>query len=89
MSKLKYDWKYGENDNQNYYEAKVNGSHLVVFANKAYPNVWMGNIDMHMIKKTLLKPGFTTHIFITSDDAKYMMKKVEEFFEKGITDIYQ
>ena len=41
---MKYNWNYGENDCQNYYEVN-NGKgkdYLCVFANKKYPDVWMG-----------------------------------------------
>ena len=41
---MKYNWNYGENDCQNYYEVN-NGEekdYLCVFANKKYPDVWMG-----------------------------------------------
>lgn len=44
MSKNNYKWVYGENDCQNYYEVN-NGKgkdYLCVFANKKYPDVWMG-----------------------------------------------
>lgn len=32
-----YNWKYGENSDQKYYEAKVNNTTLCVFANKSHP----------------------------------------------------
>ncbi len=37
MAKLKYDWKYGENSEQKYYETKVGKQTLCIFANK-----WVG-----------------------------------------------
>ncbi|MCD7996427.1 MAG: hypothetical protein LUH21_04250 [Clostridiales bacterium] len=37
----KYNWVYGENDCQNYYEVKLDKDYLCVFANKKYPDVWM------------------------------------------------
>ena len=40
--KNNYDWIYGENDCQNYYEVKLGKDYLCVFAHKKYPDVWMG-----------------------------------------------
>lgn len=31
---MKYEWKYGENDNQEYYDVTVEKDYLCVFANK-------------------------------------------------------
>lgn len=31
---MKYEWKYGENDNQKYYDVTVGKDYLCVFANK-------------------------------------------------------
>lgn len=42
MSKRKYEWEYGENDYQIYFDTCVGKDHLRVFANKAYPDTWMG-----------------------------------------------
>lgn len=38
----KYDWIYGENACQNYYEVKLGKDYLCIFANKKYPDIWMG-----------------------------------------------
>lgn len=54
-----YTWTYGENDCQNYYEVN-NGKgkdYLCVFANKKYPDIWMGmyikgKIDITVMDKT-------------------------------------
>lgn len=35
---MKYEWKYGENDNQRYYDVTVGKDYLCVFANKWNPN---------------------------------------------------
>lgn len=42
MKKNNYNWTYGENDCQNYYEVKFGKDYLCVFAHKKYPDVWMG-----------------------------------------------
>lgn len=38
----KYEWKYGENDHQKYYEVKFGKDYLCVFANNWNPNIWLG-----------------------------------------------
>ena len=35
---MKYEWKYGENDTQKYYDVTVGKDYLCVFANKWNPN---------------------------------------------------
>lgn len=37
-----YEWKYGENDHQKYYGAKLGKDYLCVFANKWDSNTWLG-----------------------------------------------
>ena len=39
---MKYKWKYGENNNQKYYDVTVGKDYLCVFANKWNPNTWLG-----------------------------------------------
>lgn len=96
-----FDWKYGENDYQNYYDVTVDGTYLLVFANKVQPNLWMGMVDNHMIlNKTAMEKDIarkvknklsmnTTYIFLSSDTPEYMMSKVEECFKNHKTEIYQ
>lgn len=40
--KKNYNWNYGENDCQNYYEVKLGKDYLCIFAHKKYPDIWMG-----------------------------------------------
>lgn len=42
---MKYEWKYGENDNQKYYDVTVGKDYLCVFANKWNPNTWLGSYN--------------------------------------------
>ena len=47
---MKYEWKYGENGHQKYYDVTVGQDYLCVFANDWNPNTWMGiynNICIH------------------------------------------
>lgn len=37
-----YEWKYGENDYQKYYEVKLGKDYLCVFANEWNSNTWLG-----------------------------------------------
>ena len=39
---MKYEWKYGENGHQKYYDITVGQDYLCVFANDWNPNTWMG-----------------------------------------------
>jgi len=43
--KLKYEWKEWNSDIQHYFETKVNGVYMCVFANKWNPDIYMGMID--------------------------------------------
>ncbi len=94
-----YNWKYGENDCQNYYDCKVNGKYLLVFANKKYPKVWMGMIDNHLIldkarmdaeieRKVKAKESMNiTYIFLSNESSEYMKEKVEYCFEHNLDKI--
>ena len=42
MSKQTYNWTYGENDCQNYYEVKLGKDYLCIYAHKKYPDIYMG-----------------------------------------------
>ena len=42
---MKYEWKYGENDYQKYYDVTVGKDYLCVFANKWTPNTWLGSYN--------------------------------------------
>lgn len=37
-----YEWKYGENAYQKYYDVKLGKDYICVFANKSAPNIWLG-----------------------------------------------
>ncbi len=104
MAKLKYDWKYGENDYQKYYDVTINGTYLLVFANKWQPDIWMGSIDTPLIynktvndkqrKKQGLAKGCAISLIsslaiLTNSDPEYMMQKVEHCFRTGKTEICQ
>lgn len=44
---MKFEWSYGENGNQKYYEATNERDYLCVFENKWNPNVWLGMYQKH------------------------------------------
>ena len=49
-----FDWKYGENKYQKYYDCEINGTYLCVFSNKWNPETWLGMYGNMMIHdKTL------------------------------------
>ena len=43
--KTKYEWKYGENESQKYYDTYIGKDYLCVFANNWQPDIYMGYID--------------------------------------------
>lgn len=101
---MKYEWKYGENEYQKYYEAEVGEDCLIVFANKWNPNTWLGQYNMVSIhnktkndrqrKKQGLPLGSDTcdlridHM-LCSDNPEYMMKKVEWCYTHNLSEISQ
>ncbi len=89
MAKTKYNWKQGENETQNYYDTRVDGKYLLVFANKADPNTWMGMIDYKMIRDHSNSPDVMMKKveYCYENKTVYpedMTKKVESGYEKGI-----
>lgn len=104
MSKLRYNWKYGENEYQKYYEAKVGKDYLCVFANKWNPDTWIGDynsIPIHNKTKNdrvrkkygLPKNCHTSELkedfMLCSSNPEYMMKKVEWCYIHNLTEISQ
>ena len=97
MAKKTFDWKYGKNAFQKYYEAQVKDAHLCVFANDENPDVWFGVYDGLCIydktfndrqRKKLGLEGCSISLLprfrmLTSNDPEYMMRKVEHCFKTG------
>ena len=57
MRKQTYNWTYGENDCQNYYEVKLGKDYLCIYAHKKYPDIYMGmyikdGMDITVMNKT-------------------------------------
>ncbi|MEE1256270.1 MAG: hypothetical protein UHN47_07130 [Lachnospiraceae bacterium] len=104
MSKTKYEWTYGENDSQKYYDVKVGNDYLCVYSNNWNPNTWMGQYNNTLIhnktkndrvrKKYGLPKGChpsdlrEDHI-LCSDNPEYMMKKVEWCYTHQLMEISQ
>ena len=101
---MKYEWKYGENDNQKYYDVTVGKDYLCVFANKWNPNTWLGSYNSICIhnktknervrKKQGLGKGchpseLRQDFMLCSNDPEYMMKKVEYCYNHGLMEIRQ
>lgn len=94
----KYDWQYGDNGVQEYYDVTVNGKYLLVFRNKADKNLkhWMCSIDNVMIENKTRnnyyrnKEGstnpFSHHCMLFGYPA-YLIKKVEYCFDHNMTEI--
>ena len=53
---VKYDWQYGENDHQKYYDTYIGNDYLCVFANNWQPDIYMGFIDYDY--KTLISEHY-------------------------------
>ena len=101
---MKYEWKYGENDTQKYYDVTVGKDYLCVFANKWNPNTWLGSYNSVCIhnktkndrirkKQGLAKDchpsELITDYMLCSDNPEYMMKKVEYCYKHGLMEISQ
>jgi hypothetical protein len=90
---MKFKWKKGENEYQNYYDTRTpDGKYLLVFANKTRPDMWMAMVDGIMVynktandrerKKLGLAKGcrileLSVIHVLTNKDPEYMMKKAE------------
>lgn len=103
MRKLKFEWKYGENEIQKYYDVTIGNDYLCVFANKWHPDIWMGSYNSICIhnktkndrvrKKYGLEkdcPAYSRQDFILcSNDPEYMMRKVEWCYTHNLIEISQ
>lgn len=104
MGNLKYEWVYGENEHQKYYEVKAKNLYLCVFCNNWNPNTWCGMVGNSLIHnktkndKERIKDNLpigcdysllrADHI-LCSDNPEYMKEKVEYCYENNITEIDQ
>ena len=101
---MKYELKYGENDNQKYYDVTVGKDYLCVFANKWNPNTWLGSYNSICIhnktkndrvrkKQGLAKSCHPSELredfMLCSANPEYMMKKVEYCYKHGLMEISQ
>ena len=99
---MKYQWKYGENDTQKYYDVLIGNDYLCVFANKWNPCTWMGLVkdkiihnktknDRQRIKQGLVKGCdlslLKSDYILCNESPEYMMKKVEWCYHHGIIEI--
>lgn len=102
MSKLKFEWKYGKNDYQKYYEVTVGKDYLCVYANNWNPDIWIGSYNSICIhnktkndrvreKYGLPKGCHPSELrrdhLLCSNDPEYMMKKVEWCYTHKLTEI--
>lgn len=103
MADTKFNWKYGENDCQKYYEAKVGKDYLCVFANKWNADTWQGMYNNTGIQNKTLNDAereirgipmgntkdMTRWYMLCSNDPEYMMKKVEQCYINNLIEIEQ
>lgn len=99
---MKYEWKHGKNDYQEYYDVTINGDYLCVFANKENPNTWLAMVKDRMIhdktandrqrKRQGLQKGchfslLKRDVILTNSSPEYMMKKAEWCYIHGLEEI--
>ncbi len=99
---MKYNWKYGENEYQKYYDVTIDRNYLCVFANKWQPDIWMAMVKDRIIhdktandrqrKKQGLSKGchFTelhSDTMLCNKDPNYMMKKAEWCYIHNLEEI--
>lgn len=101
MRKIKYDWKYGENKSQKYYDVYVNGDYLCVFKNN-WEHCWMCMVKDKIVydktrndrqrKKQGLGKGCDVSLLrsvfvLCSQNPEILMRKAEYCYNHGITEI--
>lgn len=83
------EWRYGENEYQKYYDAKIGDDYLCVFSNNWNPETWLGMINDRVIydrtrnNRQRRKQGLPlsapihelTSIWLLRGSPAYMMKK--------------
>lgn len=99
---MKYEWKYGQNDYQKYYDVIINGDYLCVFANKWEPDIWLAMVKGRTLhdktannkqrKKQGLQNGchyskLLTDVMLCNKKPEYMMKKAEWCYEHDIEEV--
>lgn len=99
---MKYEWKHGTNDCQEYYDVTIGKDYLCVFANKWQPNIWIAMVKDRIIhdktandrqrKKQGLSKGcdfslLRSDTILCSDNPEYMMKKAEWCYTHGLEEI--
>ena len=66
-----YVWNYGENGSQYYYDVKLGNDYLCVFANKEYPDVWMGFYTKNGRDITIKDRTYSNYIRKKDEKNKY------------------
>lgn len=98
LFKPEYDWRYGDNGVQEYYDTTINGRYLLVFRNKADKNLdhWMCSIDNAMIQNKTRNDYYKNKkdmlptqrpICLLGGRPAYLIKKTEWCFNHNITEI--
>lgn len=99
---LKYNWKYGENERQKYYDVTVDGNYMCVYANKWQPDIWIAIVKDRLIhdktandrqrEKQGLPKGCSfaelhRDAILCNKDPNYMMKKAEWCYIHNVEEI--
>lgn len=101
MKNIHLQWKHGENECQEYYEAHEGNDYLVVFSCKWSPYTWMAMINNTMIfnktknDRERKKQNFShdsplyllPRIWLLSGSPEYLMKKTEYCYRHHKTEI--
>ena len=99
---MRFEWKHGDNNCQEYYDVTIDGDYICVSANKWNPDAWMAMVKNHMIhdktandrqrKKQGLPKGchpflLTCDVMLSSSSPEYMMKKAEWCYRHNLREI--
>lgn len=85
MSKRNYQWKYGENDSQVYYDTYVGKDYLCVYANKAYPDTWMGMYETDKCFITIMDKTFAARQRKVSSLQKFYQAITQNISRKSLS----
>lgn len=96
MVKKEYNWKYDENDCQKYYDTYNGSDYLCVYANKAFPDIWMGMYEVNKCFVTVMdktfnnkqrKKGSPVTKILSSSNPEYIKKKLIWAYEHNLYEV--
>lgn len=97
-----FNWTYGENPTQRFYDTYVGTDYLLVFANIWQPDNWMGMQRGQMVhdktandkqrKREKVSMDYPLQMMrrttvLHSSDPEYMMRKVEFAYQNNVNEV--